>query len=125
MSIAYTARASREGKWWVAEIEGIGATQGRNLREVEQMARDMVVAVLDVPRPDVEIVIVAELPLEIRKEVDEARDAITELHRRQSDTARKSRKAARDLVLGVGLTGRDASVILGVSPQRVSQLLAD
>lgn len=46
----YTVRVTRDGKWWMVAIPEIdGLTQARDQREVEVMARDYIVAVLEVP----------------------------------------------------------------------------
>lgn len=57
--------------------------------------------------------------------MDEVKIALRELAARQIEVARRSRKAVRDLVTGLGISGRDAAVILEVWPQRVSQLLSE
>ncbi|PKW14992.1 hypothetical protein [Saccharopolyspora spinosa] len=41
----FEATATREGKWWVVEVEDVGATQGRNVAEAREMAKDLVAAV--------------------------------------------------------------------------------
>ena len=46
--IPLTVTATRDGRWWSVEVEGIGFTQARNLSEVETMARDLVAVTLDV-----------------------------------------------------------------------------
>jgi hypothetical protein len=51
----YRATASREGRWWVVDVPGIGATQGRTTREAERMAVDLVVVMLDVSAEEVSV----------------------------------------------------------------------
>lgn len=55
MSIEHKATARREGRWWVVEVDGIGATQVRDLRDAEVSARDMVALMCEVPVDDVEV----------------------------------------------------------------------
>jgi hypothetical protein len=107
------------------EVDGVGVTQARSLAEAHDMATDLVVAMRGLRRRAIAVTVVADIPDELRRQVDQARAAIIDLDERQRQTARTSRRAARQLVRTAGLTGRDAAVILGVSPQRVSQLLAD
>jgi hypothetical protein len=121
----FIARASREGRWWVVEVDGVGVTQARSLTEAQEMATDLVVAMRGLRRRQVAVTVEVNIPPDLRRQVDEARAAISDLDQRQREAARMSRRVAQHLVRTEGLTGRDASVILGVSPQRVSQLLSD
>jgi hypothetical protein len=50
----YQAVAVRDGRWWAVEIRGlppnhVGVTQGRTWAEAEEMARDAIAMLLDVP----------------------------------------------------------------------------
>ena len=49
------AVATREGKWWVVEVDGIGTTQGRTWPEASWMAKDLVTAMSGGRPEDVEI----------------------------------------------------------------------
>jgi len=115
----YEAIATREGRWWVIEVEGVGATQGRSVSEAREMARDLVSTMLDVSVDGVDVNIEFLVP---GVEVRAAREAVAEATKAQVRAARVSRQAAAKL-REAGLTGRDAAEVLGVSPQRVSQLL--
>ncbi|MFM8895622.1 MAG: SPFH domain-containing protein [Actinomycetales bacterium] len=121
----YCATVTREGRWWAVDVEGIGWTQGRNLAEARAMAVDLVAVTTEQPEDSIVIDLKIVLSQDVAKEVDEAKIAVRELAARQVEVARKSRKAARDLVAGLGISGRDAAVILNVSAQRVSQFLSD
>ncbi len=121
----YTAVVTREGRGWVVEVVGVGATQARNLTEAREMAIDLIAITRQVPASTVTVDLSAQLDPELDAEVQHARAAIDELEQRQQHVALASRDVARKLVRSAGLTGRDAAVVLGVSPQRVSQLLAD
>lgn len=63
------------------------------------------------------------LPDGLRAEVERARRLVADLDLAQRTAAEASRAAVRDLA-AAGLTGADTARILGVSPQRVSQLAA-
>ena len=119
----WIARTHREAPWWVVEVEGIGTTQARSLALVETVAIDMIATVLAIPTSSVSVEVVAELEPRLNAELDAVRAAIVELEAMQVETARRSRAMARRLVDELGLRGRDAALLLGVSPQRVSQLL--
>lgn len=115
----YVARATREGRWWVVDVEGVGVTQARSLAEVEEMASDLIAAVREEDDPTVEVVPV--LPERLQREVERARKDTTAATLAQERAAARLREVAGMLVAS-GLSGRDAGVVLGVSTQRVSQL---
>ena len=121
----HQAVATREGKrWWIVDVDGVGTTQARNLVEAREMARSLIAVMLDLPEDEIDVSVSVALDPQLQADVERARAAIIELEGKQREVAAASRKAARDLVESAGLTGRDAAVVLGVSPQRVSQLLA-
>ena len=64
-----------------------------------------------------------KLPQPLDAEVAGARRLVEDLAVAQREAAAASRRAARDL-LAAGLTGADTARVLGVSPQRVSQLVS-
>ena len=121
----HVALATREGRWWIVEVEGVGTTQARNLTEAREMAVDLISITENVPAVSVAVELRIALETDLETEIAEARAAIKDLEERQLSVARTSRSVARKLVKSAGLTGRDAAVVLGVSPQRVSQLLAE
>lgn len=121
----YLVRASREGRWWVLDVEGVGTTQARNLTEAHEMVLSLITLMEQVPADSVELTIVPDLGPELVDEVHQAKVASGELAHIQQRAANLSRRVVRRLVRDAGITGRDAAIILGVSPQRISQLLAD
>ena len=121
MTTTYTATAAREGRWWVITVDGVGVTQVRALRDAAEMARDLVATMLDVDPADVVVDVKPALDDVVLERVATAKRLVAELEDRQRTTAHATRAAAGAL-LDAGLTGADAATILGVSPQRVSQL---
>jgi hypothetical protein len=51
----YRAVATREGRWWAVDVEGVGHTQGRDLGEARRMAADLVSIMRRVPEECIEI----------------------------------------------------------------------
>lgn len=117
----FTATATRESKWWVVEVDGVGTTQGRSAAEARAMAKDLVAAMLDVPEDDIEVAVMFEVPGALGQEVREAQEATLEAALAQEQAAIKSRGAVARLK-AEGLTGTDIAAVLDLSPQRVSQL---
>lgn len=121
VSRTYTASATREGRWWIVTVDGIGVTQSRTLRDAETSARGLVSAVLDVDEGDIAVVVKAQLDAELLQTVTAARQAVADLEEFQRQAGAASRDATARLI-AAGLTGADAATVLGISPQRVSQL---
>jgi hypothetical protein len=117
----FNAVATREGKWWVVEVEGVGTTQGRTTEEAEFMAADVVVAMLQLDPGEFEVNVVFRLPGDADKQVAEARQANQAATIAQKSAAAAIRTAL-SMVLAEGISKKDAAHVLGVSPQRVSQL---
>jgi len=124
----YTVTAERgAGPVWVFQCrEHPGAiSESRRLGDVFRLMPEAIAYVADVDEEAVEIELVPVLPKSISDLVQRARAAVEMLSRHQLEAGQLSRKAASQLVHSCGLTGADAAAILRVSPQRVSQLIAD
>jgi hypothetical protein len=119
----YDATATRDGRWWLIEVPGIGATQARNLADAEDQARDLIAAVLDVDIDDVAVEVVPDLGDQVLAEVSEVRNQVAHAAEASRAAAEGNRALAARLVSELQLSGKDAAAVLGVSPQRVSQLL--
>ena len=121
----YTARCQHSGDWWaisVPELKGVN-TQARRLEKAEAMARDAIALFLDVPTDSFEIRVEPILPSELQKKVGRARKVRGEAEVMQAEAATVSAAVAADLVHGAHLTVRDAGRVLGLSHQRIAQLL--
>jgi hypothetical protein len=121
----YTVHAKRAGKYWELHIDDVGVTQSRNLgTDADEMIRSYVAMTLDVSANDVTYTLVPEVGGALDAEAAAARLAARKAEEAVTAAAARNRAAARHL-RDAGLTGRDAAVILGVSPQRISQLLGN
>lgn len=115
----YEARCELDGRHWSVDVPDLRIhTFGRTLRDAEEMARDAISALLEVPAGDVSVsLIVPELDESLRK-VDAARTA-------RAKATERERKATADAIhalLRKGVSQRDAARILNLSHQRVSQI---
>jgi predicted RNase H-like HicB family nuclease len=122
--MTYTARARRSGSWWaidVPELPGV-YSQARRLDRVESMARDAIALFLDVDPATFEIRVETNLPNGLRRDVDAVGRLRAEADRVQAESSGAMRHLTHELI-GRGLSVRDAAVILGISHQRVSQLV--
>lgn len=118
-----TAMAQRTGSWWAIEVpEYPGVfTQARRLDLVPAMVRDAVAAMTGIDSSDIVVQVVPLVP-DMDEVVRDAREAKAAAEVAQAAASEKLRSAARRLVER-DLTVRDAGELLGVSPQRISQLV--
>jgi predicted RNase H-like HicB family nuclease len=119
MKKVYAVVARRSGGWWaisVPELKGVHS-QARRLDQVDWMARDAIALFLDVPPDSFEVVVEPEVPHEVSHALAERRAAREAEQRADSATA-----LAVDRLITAGFTVRDAGRMLGLSPQRVSQI---
>jgi hypothetical protein len=118
---SYRVRAKLWDHGWELHVDGVGVTQSHGLTDAKEMARSYIAMMTDAPIDSFEVEIMPEVSgLDLA--VHEARAAVREAERAQREAAAQSRALAREL-RSRGLSGRDIAVVLGVSPQRVSQLL--
>lgn len=122
----YTARCQRAGDWWdirVPELRGVH-TQARRLDHAETMTRDAIALYLNVPADSFDLRIEPILGADLQKKVGRARRVRGEADLLQREATRASVEAAIELVRSEHLTVRDAGHVLGVSHQRIAQLLS-
>ncbi len=113
----YRVTARRWERGWELHIEGMGVTQCRRLTEAEEMVRDYLALDTGADPDSLDVVIT---PV-VDADVAETRRAVEAAMRAQRMAAARSRATARRL-RSLGLSGREIAMVLGVSPQRVSQL---
>lgn len=124
--LTYRANVHREGKWWLVEVPAIdGLTQARRLSEAQLMARELVAVTLGVPLSEVEVEVglraigrLTDLPERV-KQIASDRAQARALDAR---AASSSEQLAKELV-EAGVPLRDIGTVLGVSHQRVHQLV--
>jgi hypothetical protein len=120
----YTVRARRIGDWWALDVDGSPGvhTQVRRIDQAEEMVREAIAGVKDVAPDSFEIVVTPQVPSAVRTIVEQATMARSQAAQAQDTAAQLTRDAARRLVQE-GLTVRDAGALLGVSHQRIAQLV--
>jgi hypothetical protein len=128
-----TARAYHDGKWWTIEIPEltspsprggdsriIAIGQARSVKDIDAAARDIAAVWLDVDEDQIEVQVTVEIPPRAaelwtlaKTNEEDARAAVAD--------AGLNREAVRALT-DDGLSQADTARILGLSPQRISQL---
>ncbi|MBI5160546.1 MAG: hypothetical protein HY996_03890 [Micrococcales bacterium] len=120
----YEVTVRRDGRFWYIEVPALdGATQARNLGEVEEMAKDYIGSMIDVPVDRVEVEVAIELPADVRAHLAAASALREEEAHARTRAAEESRAAARALK-SRGLTVREVGAALGISHQRAQQLIS-
>lgn len=108
---------------WLVHIKGAEGCQtyGRTLRQAEDRIREALAAWLD--REPESLTITPELPQDVALLSTEVAQARSAAERAGADAQRATAEAVKRLTR-MGLSRRDAADVLGISHQRVQQLLA-
>jgi predicted RNase H-like HicB family nuclease len=109
---------------WLVHIKGVAGcrTHGRALRQAEDRIREALAAWLDKDADS--LTITPELPSDVALLATEVSQARSVAERAGADAQRATAEAVRRLTK-MGLSRRDAADLLGISHQRVQQLLAN
>jgi hypothetical protein len=126
---SFTATARRSQDWWALEVTGDDLphpayTQSRRLDQADAMVRDLLALHFGISvdqTGDVTVVPILDPPL--ADEVSSTRRAREQAEKLRVDAVYLTRQTARHLK-SQGLAQRDISILLGVSHQAVSQILA-
>ena len=125
-SQGHRVEAVRSGDWWaitVPELRGV-FSQAKRLNRVEPTAREAIAMMLDIDESEVgPIDVHVQPPDEVIGLLDELHHSVSVAEEASAAAARARREAAK-LLSDAGLPMRDIGQLLGVSHQRVSQILA-
>lgn len=125
MKREFKIEVSRDGRWWMVRVPEIdGLTQARRLAEVESMAREYIALDQSIPLDDVSVAIVS-VRLPRQRDLVESAAAVKELRERATQLEREATLKAQAYakwLTAESIPVRDIAELLGVSPQRVSQL---
>ncbi len=125
----YKATATRgTGTWWEIEItHGLpantaGYSQCRRLTEVEPTAKTVIADLTGADVNSIDVEIHVNLPEALHAKVDAMRKAAEDERNAQELAARRRTEAATAL-MDADMTMREAGHVLGVSHQRIKQLV--
>jgi DNA-directed RNA polymerase specialized sigma24 family protein len=119
----YHAEVTRDGKFWLIRISEIGrSTQALRYKDVAIMAGELIEIMEGLDSQDYDLDIRVRLPSAVQDHLARAEVLRAEAARKQSEAAAESRAAVREL-LAEGLSQREAGEVLGLSFQRVNQLV--
>ncbi len=123
---AYTAVYEQDhtGWWFVSVPELPGChTQGRTLARARERIREAIALWLDVDEAELQIADDVRLSEPARQATARARQARQHARQAQEAALATTREAVRVLVHDSRLSTRDAAELLGISHQRVAQLV--
>jgi predicted RNase H-like HicB family nuclease len=123
----YTAtyQRDRDGVWLVELVEEPRVhTFGRTLAKAREHVRDAAALWFDVAPDSFDLVDDVRLPRKAKASLERARAERGRAQAAQETAVTRTRDAARALVDDEHLSMRDAAELLGLSHQRVQQLLA-
>jgi predicted RNase H-like HicB family nuclease len=115
-----------EAGWWVAEILDVQGchTQGRTITQARERIREALAAFLgEKEAASAKLVDDVRLPAAVRKSIARAAAARQKASETQDAATTETTKAAQALTRDFGLSVRDAGELLGLSYQRVHQLV--
>ena len=121
----YQVDVVKDEGWWIMHARiprTIIYSQARRIDDIEFMIRDAIAGALDVDPQSFGIELTFDLDSDVLDQVSRAREASLEAAEVQERASRESRSAVHAL-RKEGLTLKEAGYFLGVSPQRVAQLL--
>ena len=123
---SYQVDVIRSGNWWSITVPALTGvfSQAKRLDQVEAMAREAIAMMLDIDEAtvgDIKVVVtppanVVDLLERLKASVATATEA--------TEAAAEARHQAAELLRDQGLPLRDVGELIGVSHQRVSQILA-
>jgi predicted RNase H-like HicB family nuclease len=122
----YRVEAVRSGDWWAITVPALSGvfSQAKRLDQVESTAREAIAMMLDVDQSEVGPIEVDVTPPDGVVELLEALRQSTARAEEAAQEANRTRRQAAKVLREEGLAIRDVGKLLGVSHQRISQILS-
>lgn len=123
---SYQVNAVRSGKSWAITVPALTGvfSQSKRLDQVEAMAREAIAMMLDINEADVgDIEVVVTPPADVVDLLEKLK-ASEATATEATEAAVEARRQVAKLLRDEGLPMRDVGKLIGVSHQRVSQILA-
>ena len=117
----YRVTVSREDPWWVATVDGVGATEAKKVAELEDNVRDLIMVMRDLDLPDFHVIWDYDLPpaaVEALKDYQRSRSQHEAAERKYLEDAERAAKALDE----ARVSTREAAQLMRLSHQRVQQL---
>ena len=119
----YQADVTRDGKFWLIQVPELGrSTQALRYKDIKPMAGELIEIMTGLASEDFDLRIRVQLPSTVRDHRARAEALRDEARRKSAEAAAESRAAVQELI-ALGLSQREAGDVLGLSFQRVNQLV--
>lgn len=119
----YTAIVERDEPGWAIYVPEVDRhTWAANLREIDDMARDLVQVMTNEPIDEIDMAL--QLPSELASQIEEMH-AVRARAEDADAAARETQRSAAVALRAADAPLRDIAAMIGVSHQRVHQILAD
>jgi len=116
------ARARRDGRWWYIEFSELGTSgQARTIKEIDEIALEVAALWLDVDESTLNVTVELDLPERAARLWNQANEADARA-REDAKAAAALRRSAVAALQEEHISKADAARLLGLSPQRISQL---
>lgn len=123
----YTVSVTREGRWWIVRVPEIDqVSQAQRLSEVTKAARELIAVTFGVTMSTVSVLVRVERVGDIGGFTGRA-EAIRKEHARVDELVRRAQDESKELarqLAGADVPLRDIGAVLGISHQRVHQLIS-
>ncbi|MDO8730983.1 MAG: hypothetical protein Q7L55_00170 [Actinomycetota bacterium] len=127
MRRSFNANAVHIQGYWAITIHGVLNstihTQAKRIDRIEYMARDAIALGLQVQPDSFDVTVSFKIDPQLQASIDQAKTASRTAQDAQLQATSKT-KSAVELLHEQGFSTRDAGALIGLSPQRISQLLA-
>jgi sulfur carrier protein ThiS len=123
---SHRVEAVRSGNWWAITVPGLDGvfSQARRLDQVEARAREAVAMMLDIDEAAVGELAVSVTPPDTVADLLRQLDVSESVAATATEQAATLRRQVAQELLDEGFPMRDVGQLIGVSHQRVSQILA-
>jgi hypothetical protein len=119
----YSVEVSRDGKFWLVRIPELDrSTQAVRYRDVRAVAGELVEIMTGLRAEQFDLQFQVQLPDGVQHHLVRAEVLREEAARKNAEAAAESRAAVRELI-DQGLSQRETGEVLGLSFQRVNQLV--
>ncbi|MEV6606763.1 hypothetical protein [Kutzneria sp. NPDC051319] len=119
----YQADVTRDGKFWLIRIAELNrSTQALRYKDVPAMASELIEIMEGIGSDDYALHLKVQLPDAVKDHLDRAEVLREEAQRKNAEAAAESRAAVREL-LAQGISQHEAGKVLGLSVQRINQLV--
>ncbi len=128
MTRIYEVAVTRSGDWWTIEVTSglpvnvLGVSQVRRLNDAENIARRLIADLLEADPSAIEIDLNVDLPADLALALETYRSA-EKIETDARSSAAQMRSVAATTLLEANLTMRESGLILGLSHQRIKQLV--